>query len=174
MPRNFNKRFVYIGTVNEEKGIEELIEVAKQLDETYTLDVYGPLIEKKYSEEYFEKHLVSYKGALVPDGVIHVMNNYDMLILPSYREGYPGVVIEAFSLGIPVIATRLTGIMEMIDDYQNGILIEPKKSKQLLNAILAIDENNYGSFSENAFASYDNFDSHLQTEKFLKLTGIIL
>jgi len=172
LPRSYHKRFVYIGTLNEEKGIDELIKVSKSLDNTYKLDLYGPIIDKKYSQDYFNKHQVRYKGALKSDEVIDILNRYDVLILPSYREGYPGIIIEAFSLGIPVIATKLDGIMEMIEEHKNGLLIDVKNSKQLLHTILHFDAINYQKLSFGAFDAFKDFNSTKQTELFLKRAGI--
>ncbi|GIU00469.1 hypothetical protein TSL6_09750 [Sulfurovum sp. TSL6] len=173
IPRSFNKRFIYIGTINEEKGIDEIIAISDQLnDDYYTLDLYGPILESKYTEELFQQKKVNYGGSLNPTDVIDVLDSYDVLILPSYREGYPGVIIEAFSLGIPVIATRLQGIMEMVQDGMNGLLIDVKESAQLKNAIESINHETYAVLSENALKSFSNFNSEEQTNLFLKRIGI--
>jgi glycosyltransferase involved in cell wall biosynthesis len=172
MPRKFSKRFIYIGTINKEKGIDEIIEIIGQLDDDYTLDLYGPIMESKYAEIQFEESKVNYCGHLHPDSVPMVLNTYDVLILPSYREGYPGVVIEAFSLGIPVIATKLQGIMEMVQDGINGLLVNVKDSSQLKYAIESINNEKYVVLSENALKSFSNFNSEEQTNLFLKRIGI--
>lgn len=172
MPRKFNKRFIYIGTINKEKGIDEIIEMIDQLDDDYTLDLYGPILESKYEEIQFEESKVNYCGHLHPENVLATLNTYDVLILPSYREGYPGVIIEAFSLGIPVIATKLQGIMEMVQDGMNGLLIDVKESSQLKNAIESINHEKYAVLSENALKSFSNFNSEEQTNLFLKRIGI--
>ena len=172
MPRTFNKRFIYIGTINEEKGIDEIIEISDQLDDDYTLDLYGPILESKYTKIKFKERKVNYCGHLHADSVAEVLNTYDILILPSYREGYPGVIIEAFSLGIPVIATKLEGIMEMVRHNYNGLLIDPKESQQLKNTIESIGSEQYTILSNNALKSFSNFNSLEQTNLFLKRIGI--
>ena len=60
---------------------------------------------------------------------------YDVLVLPTFwkGEGYPGVIIEAFSVGLPVVATNLPGISEMIDS-QSGILVPPHSASTLAKA----------------------------------------
>jgi len=168
LPREYRKRFVFIGTVNPEKGIDEICETINNLNEEYIVDIYGPIYDKKYSKEYFEKQNVSYKGALKPEEVVSILNKYDILLLPSYIEGYPGIIIEAFSLGIPVITTKLTGIMEMVEDGFNGLLIDIKNSSQLTTAINTIDGSIYERLSEEAIKSFDNFNSNLQTNIFLE------
>ncbi len=172
MPRGFNRRFVYIGTINQEKGIDEIIEMTDHLDDNYTLDLYGPILESQYSEIKFQKRKVNYCGHLHPDSVTKTLNTYDVLILPSYREGYPGVIIEAFSLGIPVIVTKLGGIMEMVQDGVNGLLIDVKDSQQLKYTIESIDKEQYAVLSENALKSFSSYDSEEQTNLFLEKIGI--
>ena len=171
LPRQYRKRFIYIGSIIEEKGIDEIIEVVNMLDDDYTVDLYGPIIDKKYSKDFFKKQNINYKGSLISTDVTKVMNNYDVLILPSYREGYPGVIIEAFSLGIPPIVTKLDGIMEMVEDHKNALLIDVKSSDQLFRAIMSFDKINYALLSQNALKSFDNFNSFKQTELFLSRIG---
>jgi len=170
-PRTFHKRFIFIGTINPEKGIDEICSIAERLDSDFVLDIYGPILDTKYNNTYFQEHGVNYKGALVASDVIHTLNRYDVMILPSYREGYPGVIIEAFSLGIPVIATKLEGIMEMVQNQSNGILIDVKNSEQLLDAMESINDEKYKTLHENAMKSFDMFDSSKQTSLFLERIG---
>ena len=172
LPRQYNKKFVFIGTVNPEKGIDEICEALSKLDNDYILDIYGPIYSKKYGEDYFKKQKISYKGALKSEDVVCVLNKYDVLLLPSYKEGYPGIIIEAFSLGIPVIATKLTGIMEMVDNKKDGLLIDPHNSDQLVEAINKIDKDLYRKLSDEARKSFDNFNSKVQIEHFIKNIGI--
>ena len=96
------------------------------------------------------------------------MDNYDVLILPSHREGYPGVIIEAFALGMPVIATKLPGIMEMCENNKNALLIDIKNSQQLVQAIHSIDNEKYQVLHSHAQKSFENFNSFYQTDLFLK------
>lgn len=168
--RKFKKRFVYIGSINEEKGIDELCEAITKLDKSYTCDLYGPIKYKneKYSTEYFKKIGVNYKGSLESNEVLKTMNKYDVLILPSHREGYPGVIIEAFALGIPIIATKLSGIMEMCEDNKNALLIDIKQPQQLLKAIKSIDQKLYSKLHKESAKSFIDFNSKIQTDLFLK------
>ncbi len=168
LPREYKKRFVFIGTVNPEKGIDEICKTVHTLGDDYIVDIYGPIYDEKYSLEYFEKQNISYKGALKSEDVIYKLNEYDVLLLPSYREGYPGIIIEAFSLGIPVIATKLTGIMEMVENEVNGLLVDIEDTQQLTTAITLINSANYTRLSEKAIQSFDNYDSKVQTDVFLR------
>jgi glycosyltransferase involved in cell wall biosynthesis len=95
-------------------------------------------------------------------------------MLPTFYkgEGYPGIIIEAYSLGIPVIATTLQGIQEITDKYQTGILVEPKNAHGLVAAIRYFDETNYADMSAAAYKKFDEFDADIQTHNFFKQVGI--
>jgi len=165
--RVYRKRFIYIGSINRKKGIDELCEVIPKLNKEITCDIYGPIKEEKYSLEYFQKIGVNYKGPLESHKVQEVMNQYDLLILPSHIEGYPGVIIEAFGLGMPVITTKLQGIMEMCEHNKNALLIDVQKPKQLLEAIESIDNEKYNNLHKGAIEAFSNFNSYVQTDLFL-------
>ena len=59
----------------------------------------------------------------------------DALVFPSYREGFPNVVIEAGAMGLPSIVTDINGSREIIIDGQNGIIIPPRDEKALYEAM---------------------------------------
>jgi len=169
LPRTFQKKFVFISHVIKEKGIDEIIEASRELDSTYTIDIYGPLLEKHYTKEVFHKEKVSYKGVLPADKVLHTLNKYDVVLLPSYKEGYPGIIIEAYSLGIPVIASNLKGISEIVQFEKTGILIESKNAKELISAIKFFNRKKYMDMSTSAYLAFDTFDSDLNTKKYLDI-----
>lgn len=165
--KNFTKRFVFIGHIRKEKGIIELLEASNQLDKSYVIDLYGSLFKNVESID-FDKYNVNYKGALRPEEVISKMSKYDVLVLPSYREGYPGVIIEAFSLALPVIATNLKGIKEIVNE-KSSVLIDPKNVKQLKEALESFDEMNYTEKSNAALKQFEKFDSKLQYDLFFNI-----
>ncbi len=170
---NYQKKFIFIGQVKEEKGVKEILEVSNLLDDTYTFDIYGNKFENMNSID-FNQYKANYKGSIPPENVLKILFQYDVLLLPTYwkGEGYPGVIIEAFSLGVPVIATKLKGIMEMIEDKKNGLLIDVKSIKQFEKAIMGIKEEQYSDLSRNALKSFSDYDSLQQTSLFLKRIGI--
>jgi len=167
LPRRYNKKFVFISHVIREKGIQELIEAADLLDETYIIDIYGPLLYDNFVEEDFKFRRISYKGVLKPNQVLKKLNEYDIVILPSYKEGYPGIIIEAYSLGIPVIATSLESIKEIVDIEKTGLLVEPKSVDDLVHAIQFFNNENYVYMSQMAYKKFDDFESNIVTQKFI-------
>lgn len=164
--KEFTKRFIFVGHIRKEKGIIELLEASNQLDKSYVIDLYGSLF-KNVENIDFDIYHVNYKGSLKPEEVILKMSKYDVLVLPSYREGYPGVIIEALSLGLPVIATNLKGVKEIVNE-KSSVLIDPKNVKQLKEAIESFDEMNYSEKSDAALKQFEKFDSKLQYDLFFK------
>lgn len=169
MPRRFNKKFAFVSHVLKDKGIDEIIAASKALDESYCLDIYGPILNDEYRSEDFARSKACYKGALAADEVLNVLNSYDIVLLPSYKEGYPGIIIEAYSLGIPVIATSLPSISEIVDPYETGVLVSPRNAEELLDAIMYFDADNYEKMSAKAYAKFDTFRSDLVTKQFIEI-----
>ncbi|MCZ2101948.1 MAG: glycosyltransferase family 4 protein [Chitinophagales bacterium] len=163
----FERRFVFISRVIPEKGISEIMEAAGQLPMGYIVDVYGPMDDRYFHENDFHSVRLNYKGVLNPDQVTNILSQYDVLLLPTWfqYEGYPGIVLEALSLGIPVISTYWNAIPEIIEDGFNGKLIHIKNSKELLNAILYFNQENYKNFSKNALNSFEAFDCDVVFQK---------
>lgn len=167
--REFDRRFVFISHIIKEKGINEIIDAARGLDDSYTIDLYGPVPKSDIDIAALNSGIVRYRGELSFEDVAPTLSRYDVLLLPSYKEGYPGIVIEAYSLGIPVITTRLESIMEICADGVQGRLVEPRNSAQLLEAIQWFDQENYDRLSKEAFRSFENFDSTVITNDYLNI-----
>ena len=80
-------------------------------------------------------------------------------MLPTFYEGegYPGAIIEAFSLGLPVISTHWKAIPEIVKDQQTGILIEPNTVEAFVKAIQFFNVVNYSAFSKNARSYFQDY-----------------
>ena len=169
--KEFSKKFVFISQIFKEKGIDEILEASKNLPKEYTIDLYGPIKDIKYSEEYLKEYSVCYCGALDSENVLATLKKYDVLLLPTYYkgEGYPGIVIESYSVGIPVIVTNLTGLSEITEHKKTGLLIEPKNIDALVKAMLYFNKENYPLMTEYAKEKFSSFNSYEQTKKFLEI-----
>lgn len=159
-------RLIYMGRVTKTKGIQELILAIDRLQEKTSLSIYGP-IDK---ELVYLRHSKYYCGELHSrESVQEALSNHDYLILPTYYhgEGYPGVIIESFRQGIPVIGTRWGGIPEMINDGFTGVLFEPNSVEEIKNAIQRILRLNYKEMASNCLREFNSYDSKTNHDIFI-------
>ena len=120
---------LYVGRMDLRKGLSELIEaVATLCKQRPRLRCYllGEGSDKPALVELIQKHNVQQVVCLVPpcptDQVALWMAAADLVTLPSYKEGCPNVVIEALASGRPVVATRVGGIPELMDDSSGRLI----------------------------------------------------
>ncbi|MDI9817776.1 MULTISPECIES: glycosyltransferase family 4 protein [unclassified Legionella] len=135
---------LFLGRITKDKGIFELIESFSQLlkeKHNIVLLIVGPF-EQGIEQEIraYAKHLGDEK--IVFAGFSSQPENYmaiaDILCLPSYREGFGTVVIEAAAMELPTVGTRIYGLTDAIVDGETGLLVEPKDVLQLTEALKAI------------------------------------
>lgn len=165
--RTYCRHFVYIGQVRPLKGLRELFMASMEMPETVSVDVYGPLLDGMNANDLRKSKNIHYKGIIKPENVACIMREYDALVLPSKAstEGYPGAILEALSLGMPVISTTVGGISEVLNE-QCSILIPPGDSKALANAMrrLVDDPLYYQILRQGALAVRSRFSAHYWAE----------
>lgn len=130
------RRFVFVGHVNPGKGIGDILQASDVLAEGVEIHVFGPLQGGLKKADFDCYHQVVYRGVLPPDEVISTLRGYHALLLPTHYvdEGLPGVILEAYSVGIPVIASRWSAIPEIVD-RTSGILVTPGDPLDLARAM---------------------------------------
>ena len=135
-----NKKYLlYLGRIKTTKGIGDLLEAIKGQEIELLLIGEGPDFNrfKQYAENNNLKN-VSFLGAIYNDEKLTYLSACDYLVLPSYTEGAPVVIMEALAKNMPVIATRVGGVANMIKQNESGILINPKNPKEIREAINTI------------------------------------
>jgi glycosyltransferase involved in cell wall biosynthesis len=135
------KVLLFVGRVTKEKGIFELLEAVKQVIQKghdITLMVIGPFEQNNEQEirdcaQGLGKDSIRFLGFQTePERYMAIT---DLLCLPSYREGFGTVVIEAAAMEVPVVGTNIYGLTDAVVNEVTGILVEPKNSVQLADAI---------------------------------------
>ncbi len=166
-------RFIFLGRVRKIKGIEIILQAAPDLPSKISIDIFGPLVD--YSAEEINRRgcgRVRYKGLLTHEEALRKIAEYDALVLPTihYGEGYPGVIVEAYSHAKPVITTRWRSIPEIVND-DCGILIEPENVKQFLEAVLRLhsDMKLYARLKNGARQQSKQFSDEYWTNRFIQL-----
>ncbi|HET7486945.1 MAG TPA: glycosyltransferase family 4 protein [Acidimicrobiales bacterium] len=129
----------YVGRLVTEKGVWTLLDALRRLDRPVVLDVVGegPLAEPLKDAVAATPHLcVQLHGYLPPTGVRDVLARSAALVVPSLWEEPLGlVVLEAMACGVPVVATAVGGIPEIVQDGRNGLLVEPGDGAALAHAM---------------------------------------
>lgn len=141
-------KFVFVGHILLTKGIEELISSMCQFSGIDLVlvgeDTLG--IEKLMREKYstaFSANTISFIGQQPHDKVIEEMKS-GIFIFPSYSEGFPNVILESMACGVPVIASSVGSIPEMLvadSGHPCGFLVKSKDSRSLTEAMRFILEN---------------------------------
>lgn len=131
-------KFIYLGHVKRTKGIQEIIDAVNQIDIPLHVDIYGP-IKDPALQDIASMSAVNYKGVISSEQVPATLQAYDVLLLPTYHEGegYPGVILEAYCNGLPVITTKWNAIPEIVSE-ESGILIQSKDANALREAMLKL------------------------------------
>ena len=128
-------KFLYVGRLMKEKGIEEYLYNAKQYGNRAEFDIIG------YCEEAYEKQVeeMSKDGLLRFHGFQKDVNAFyrdaDAIIIASYHEGMSNVLLEGASTGRPVLATNIPGCREAVDDNITGYLFAPRSEAALSEVI---------------------------------------
>lgn len=131
-------RFGFMGRITPTKGIQVLVETFKTIKGA-ELHVYGSIgIQKRF----LETDTIQFKGPYNNNDISQVVNTIDVLIVPSiWYENAPLVIQEAFLAGIPVIASNIGGMKELVDEGVDGFLFEVGSSEDLKNVVCRIIEN---------------------------------
>lgn len=173
--------FMFIGRLNTDKGIFDLVRAFDKVLKEYEnvkLFLIGP------DEENIENQIcefLKFKNVIRIDYVSNpqeILNIADILVLPSYREGFGTIVIEAASMGIPCIASDIYGLNDAIVNNETGLLHKVKDVDDMIEKYeyLIKNKNKIEEYGVNAkIRVYNNFkDEQLSNElkkyidKFLK------
>ncbi|RDV16140.1 glycosyltransferase family 1 protein [Pontibacter diazotrophicus] len=151
--------FVFVGRIVKDKGIQELIAAFSKLNKLHPsckLLLVGPLEQEldPISEECLQE--IESNPAIISVGYQNDVRRFlaisHALAFPSYREGFPNVPMQAACFDLPCIVTDINGCNEIIVEGENGLIIPPKSTQELYDAMekLLTDENLYVHLSANA------------------------
>jgi teichuronic acid biosynthesis glycosyltransferase TuaC len=116
---------LFVGNLKRAKGVRELADALLGLGDPFLGVFVGGGEEARYgSDQPGAERCLSYVGPRPHDDVVRYMSAADVLVLPSYGEGLPTVLVEAGSLGLPVIASAVGGIPELLGADRGTILAE--------------------------------------------------
>jgi glycosyltransferase involved in cell wall biosynthesis len=144
--------YIFVGRLVTDKGVNELVRAFKFLDiKNSKLLLVGPLeSDLDPLDEDVLLEIQSNPNILTTgyqSDVRSLLSISDVLVLPSYREGFPNVLLQAGAMGLPVISTDVNGSLDIIVDGKNGKIIEKRNVLALREAMRFMHDN------------YENFDS---------------
>ena len=177
VPENASPILGCVGTFEERKGQSVLLDAISQLAQGPLPNVHlilvgeGPdeqMLKEKVKAMGLEKHVSFFPFTREP---IYVFERIDALVLSSlYKEGLPNVLLEAMSMKIPVISSKMAGVPEIVKNGKTGYMVEPGDSRQLALAIAKLwsDRDAFAKMCDNGRKlMLEKFDKHTQYARFL-------
>ncbi|MFQ5638469.1 MAG: glycosyltransferase [bacterium] len=141
-------RLIFVGHLVPAKGLNFLIEalaIVYRVNNSVRLTVVGDGVEinplRKNVQVKGLNAIVDFQGVQPSNRIPQLMQGADCLVLPSLREGTPNVVLEAMACGLPIVASDLPGIREVVQDGITGLLVKPGHTEELAEKILQVIQN---------------------------------
>ncbi len=138
----------YVGRLSAEKGVVPFLNAASILLETrddYNFEIYGDgELRMLLDDTILSKKLqsrVKIKGWIPHHELPKILNELKLLIIPSYTEGLPNILLEAMACGTPVLATPVGAIPDIIENKQNGFLLASNDPEHIAKKILELISN---------------------------------
>ncbi|MFC4656786.1 glycosyltransferase family 4 protein [Rheinheimera marina] len=174
-----SKKIIYISNIAESKGALLFLDIVKSFNDMcfskglaidFSFHVYGPFFSE--SERLrFNQHMNSKKidnvvleGPIYGDEKFKMLDESSLMVFPTKydKECFPGVIMEAFSCGVPVISRGIAAIPEIISDGRNGFVHydDPQEYAQSIISVFE-DKDKYFKMSCSALDSYKNNMSHI-------------
>ena len=184
--KNGKRVFLFIGRLLYDKGIVEFVEAAKILKSKIKntefwvvgeLDSGNPsAIDKEQLVEWINKKDIHYCGTT--KDIRGYVKQTDVVVLPSYREGLPKVILEGMAMGKPIITTDTAGCRETVEEDVNGYLVPVKDAKQLANAMMKMALQSGEDLERMGNASREKtleiFDDKIIANQFMEISDEIL
>ncbi len=139
----------YVGRINKDKGINELIEafdtIKAKNDNAYLVlvgmkDDANPISAENMQKAESDERIIL-TGNVAKEEVYKYMAMFDVLVHPTYREGFGKVLQEAMGMSLPIITTNIVGPSEVVDQGKYGLLAEVKSSSDLAEKMQAIKDD---------------------------------
>ena len=135
-------RILFVGRVSYEKGLQYLLPALSELNTAWRLTIvgHGPYADdvRAMSKSLGLEASIDWAGWVDREALPQFYRDADIFVFPSTDEGMPNTVLEAMASGLPVVATRIGGVEDLIEDGRNGILVPPADKDALQQALAAI------------------------------------
>lgn len=163
-------QLLFVGAIHREKGILELLHAIEQMpDLKCHLNICGKLTDNSIKDEVESlkaklSDKVSFLGYVSGENKTLLFRQSDVLILPSYHEGLPLVILESLGAGCAIIATKVGAIPEVLSD-ENVLWVEIKSTRSLISQILNLSTNRSQlelmKMTNEKLGKHYSFDAHI-------------
>ena len=162
------KNYIYVGRLEESKGIYELLEVWERLDEKFILTIIGGGdIEEGLRTEYKQKNII-FKGKCSREETLENISKSKYLIQPSLLyETFGLTIIEAMSCGVPVIGFDIGTRSDFIEDGVNGFISSTSNLENIIEK--SFDFKDYENLSKNVILKSKEFENDYIVEKQIEI-----
>jgi len=170
----YDKQIIYAGRLSKEKGILELLLIAKELPGDIHLIIVGTGPEEESVKIASKQKNIHHFGYLPSDQTISLIRGSEILIQPSLTEGISTSILEAMACKTVVIATNIGGNKEILSDHNTGILIQ--NHFQILESLheLFLNSSLRELLIQNAFIEVQKYDWKNIGKQYLKLYNSLL
>ena len=141
-------RFIFVGSLVPGKGVHYLVQAFASVyafEKNIRLFIVGDGVEAEDLKAEVRKNGLSdavvFSGIKGSDEIPGFMRQADCLVLPSLSEGIPNVILEAMACALPVIASDLPGIREVVEDKETGLLVAARDVEGLAKNLCALAQN---------------------------------
>jgi len=173
----------YIGRLSEEKGILNFVRAIPKVLEgrgevTFLIGGDGHL--RNSIEEYIDKkrlnHKIKVSGWIPQERLPTYLNELKLLVLPSYTEGLPNIILQAMACGTPVLATAVGAIPDIIRNEHTGFLMKENSPQCIAeNVIRALDHPNLQPIANEASALVEReFTYEAAVERYKRVLNLVL
>jgi len=176
---NGKKRYIlFVGRIDREKGLFDLVECGKYICNERS-DIFFIIVGggrdlhtlKEKTKKLGLQNKFIFLGQINKDRLVKLYQNATLFVLPSYHEGLPTVLLEAMACGLPSVVTDIRGNRDILSHGKNGIMVPPRDSKKMAEAILTLlqDEILMKMLSKNARKTIEeNYTWDLVSNEILK------
>lgn len=143
--------FLFVGRIVGEKGINELVEAFARLHEEQPatrLVLVGNYETELDPLSQGTRRIIDDMDAIETPGpkrgddLVSAYDEADCFVMPSYREGFPNVVLEAGAMGLPSVVTDINGSREIVENGKNGLVVPPRDAAALYDAMKLMATDN--------------------------------
>lgn len=167
-------RLLFVGRLNYQKNLQQIFHALEGVSDQFETTIVGSgemEVELKQLASSLKLKNVNFVGRKGGNDLLKQYKRSDIFILSSEREGMPLVLLEAMAMGLPVIATNVTGNRDVIANGKNGLLVPLNDSNAFRQALLKIkaDTKLYKSLSQSARETSSKYNWEKVATKFIEL-----